>query len=97
MWRNRALRIIRVHEPETDCGRHYSLRAEEWGLLGGVGSIEAIVIVVLVLLAGVLDGVTCFEIVDSMLGNAKGNLGRRDSCDQSNSFRIVATTANNIT
>jgi hypothetical protein len=49
------------------------LRAEGGGLLGGVGSIEAIVIVMLNLTAGVLDGVRCSKIVDAMLGDtAKG-------------------------
>lgn len=40
-------------------GMTTGLRTEGGGLLGGVGSIEAIVIVVLVLLAGVLGGVRC--------------------------------------
>ncbi|KAH8622010.1 hypothetical protein IG631_23405 [Alternaria alternata] len=38
-------------------GMMTGLRAEGGGLLGGVGSIEAIVIAVLLLLAGVLGGV----------------------------------------
>jgi len=38
-------------------GMMTGFRAEGGGLLGGVGSIEAIVIVVLLLLAGVLGGV----------------------------------------
>lgn len=49
------------------------LRAEGSGLLGGVGSIEAIVIVVLILLAVVLGDIRCYTI-DNMLSDAKENL-----------------------
>lgn len=56
------------------------LPAEGSGLLGGIGSIEATVIVVLVLFAVVLGGVRCSEI-DDMLGDATGNIRRGDSCD----------------
>jgi hypothetical protein len=67
-------------------GMTASLRAEERGLLEGVGSIKAIVIVVLVLLAGVLDSVRCSGIVDAMLSDVKGNLRRGDSCNPFNLF-----------